>query len=146
MELLVKPEILTSYIYIYNLSCCTVVCKNFASYQAYPNYRWDSIRHAKGKTFLNKRDTSVSILMEVRHVYREIWFDVCLWQEIFLFATTSKRPNDVQCSSHVWKRQRIPFRTWRFIPLIKWLWAAPQDQKWVQWFWNNGRSGDTWGK
>jgi hypothetical protein len=26
------------------LSCCTVVCKHFASYQDYPNYRWDLIR------------------------------------------------------------------------------------------------------
>jgi hypothetical protein len=65
MELLVKPEILTSYIYmdlrlatlksvsIYlphnvstlnqcrKLSCGTVVCKHFASYQGYPTYRWD---------------------------------------------------------------------------------------------------------
>jgi hypothetical protein len=72
MELLVKPEILTSYIYmdlsltmlkavsIYllhnvstlnqcrKLSCGTVVCKHFASYQYYPNYRWDLIRCAKG--------------------------------------------------------------------------------------------------
>jgi hypothetical protein len=62
MELLVKPEILTLYIYVprlttlkaisfyllYNistlnqcrkLSCGTVVCKHFASYQGYPNYR-----------------------------------------------------------------------------------------------------------
>jgi hypothetical protein len=46
MELLVKPEILTSY--IYKLSCGTVVCKNFDSYQGYPNYRWDLIRYAKG--------------------------------------------------------------------------------------------------
>jgi hypothetical protein len=45
-ELLVKPEILTSY--IYKLSCGTVVCKNFASYEGYPNYRWDLIRYAKG--------------------------------------------------------------------------------------------------
>jgi hypothetical protein len=67
-ELLVKPKILTSYIYIdlhlvtlkavsfyllYNvstlneyrkLSCVTVVCKHFASYQDYPNYKWDLIR------------------------------------------------------------------------------------------------------
>jgi hypothetical protein len=77
MELLVKPEILTSYIYIYiyiygpsfgnaesrlflfaaerstlnqyrKLSCGTVVCKYFASYQGCPNYRWDLIRYAKG--------------------------------------------------------------------------------------------------
>jgi hypothetical protein len=35
MELPVKPQILTSYIhiYIYKLSCGTVVCKHFASYQ-----------------------------------------------------------------------------------------------------------------
>jgi hypothetical protein len=46
MELLVKPEILTSY--VYKLSCVTVVCKNLASYQGYPNYRWDLIRYAKG--------------------------------------------------------------------------------------------------
>jgi hypothetical protein len=29
-------------------SCGTVVCKHFASYQGYPNYRWDLIRYAKG--------------------------------------------------------------------------------------------------
>jgi hypothetical protein len=68
MELLVKPEILTSYIYLdlrlaklkaasfylmhivstldqyRKFSCGTVVCKHFASYQDYPNYRWDLIR------------------------------------------------------------------------------------------------------
>jgi hypothetical protein len=63
MELLVKPEILTLYIYmdlhlatlkaisfylLHNqcrkFSCVTVVCKHFASYQDYPNYRWDLIR------------------------------------------------------------------------------------------------------
>jgi hypothetical protein len=27
-----------------NFSCVTVVCKHFASYQAYPNYKWDSIK------------------------------------------------------------------------------------------------------
>jgi hypothetical protein len=68
-ELLVKPEILM-YIYTYmdlrlatlkavsfyllhNVStlhqcrkfcCVTVVCKHFASYQGYPNYKWDLIR------------------------------------------------------------------------------------------------------
>jgi hypothetical protein len=64
MELLAKPEILTSYIYgptfgnaesrlflfavqcfntesMLKLSCVTVVCKHFASYEGYPNYRWD---------------------------------------------------------------------------------------------------------
>jgi hypothetical protein len=46
MELPVKPEILTSY--IHKLSCGTVVCKHFASFQGYPNYRWDLIRYAKG--------------------------------------------------------------------------------------------------
>jgi hypothetical protein len=30
------------------LSCVTVVCKHFASYQGYPNYRWDLIWYAKG--------------------------------------------------------------------------------------------------
>jgi hypothetical protein len=25
------------------LSCGTIVCKHFASYQGYPNYRWDLI-------------------------------------------------------------------------------------------------------
>jgi hypothetical protein len=72
MELRVKPEILTSYTYmdvrlstlkavsfylLHNVStlnqcikllCGTVVCKNFASYQGNPNYRWDLIRYAKG--------------------------------------------------------------------------------------------------
>jgi hypothetical protein len=48
MELPVKPEILTSYIHIYKLSCGTIVCKHFASYQGYPNYIWDLIRYAKG--------------------------------------------------------------------------------------------------
>jgi hypothetical protein len=71
MELLVKPEILTSYIYtvyidlglaklkavsfylLHNVltlnqcrkfSCVTVGCKHFASYQDYPKYKWDLIR------------------------------------------------------------------------------------------------------
>jgi hypothetical protein len=68
MELRVKPGILTSYIYgptfgnaerrlflfaaqCFNqvnqyrkVSCVTVVCKHFASYQDYPNYKWDLIR------------------------------------------------------------------------------------------------------
>jgi hypothetical protein len=30
------------------LACGTVVCKHFASYQGYPNYRWDLNRYAKG--------------------------------------------------------------------------------------------------
>jgi hypothetical protein len=29
-------------------SCVTVVCKYFASYQDYPNYKWDLIRSPKG--------------------------------------------------------------------------------------------------
>jgi hypothetical protein len=29
-------------------SCVTVVCKQFASYQGYPNYRWYLIWYAKG--------------------------------------------------------------------------------------------------
>jgi hypothetical protein len=73
MELLVKPQLLTSYIYgptfgnaesrlflkylLYSvsklnqckkLSYGTVVCKHFSSYQGYPNYRWDLIPYAKG--------------------------------------------------------------------------------------------------
>jgi hypothetical protein len=75
MELLVKPKILRRVnIYTYmdlrlatlkavcfyllhnvstlnqcrKLSCGTVVCNHFASYQVYPNYRWDLIRQTKG--------------------------------------------------------------------------------------------------
>jgi hypothetical protein len=63
MELLVKLEILTSYTFgnaesrlflfaaqcfniesMHKVSCGTVVCKHFASYQGYSNYRWDLIR------------------------------------------------------------------------------------------------------
>jgi hypothetical protein len=67
MELLVKLEILMSYIYgptfgnaesrlflfaaqcfnielMHKVSCVTVVCKHFTSYQDYPNYKWDLIR------------------------------------------------------------------------------------------------------
>jgi hypothetical protein len=68
MELLVKPETLTSYVYMdlrlatlkavalylqHNVSilyqcrkfsCVTVMFKHFASYQGYPNYKWDLIR------------------------------------------------------------------------------------------------------
>jgi hypothetical protein len=68
MELLVKSETLTSYIYmdlrlatlkavsfylLHNVStlnqcrkvsCITVVYKHFASYQDYPNYKWNLIR------------------------------------------------------------------------------------------------------
>jgi hypothetical protein len=67
MELLVKPESLThiymdlrlaklkavSFYFLHNvltlnqfrkISCVKVVCKHFASYQDYPNYKWDLIR------------------------------------------------------------------------------------------------------
>jgi hypothetical protein len=66
MELLVKPEIIKSYMYgptfciaesrlylLHNvstlnqcrkISCVTFVCKHFASYQVYHNYKWDLIR------------------------------------------------------------------------------------------------------
>jgi hypothetical protein len=67
MELLVKTEILTSCInvptfgnaesslFLFAAQCFNTesmqkvilwhsVCKNFASYQGYPNYRWDLIR------------------------------------------------------------------------------------------------------
>jgi hypothetical protein len=67
MELLVKPEILTLYVYMdlhlatlkavsfylmHNVStlnkrrkfpCVTVMCKHFASYQDYPNYKLDLV-------------------------------------------------------------------------------------------------------
>jgi hypothetical protein len=33
------------------LSCGTGVCKHFASYQGYPNYRLDLIRYAKAAFF-----------------------------------------------------------------------------------------------
>jgi hypothetical protein len=72
MELLVNPEILMLYIYMdlrlatlkavsfcllqnvstlnqcRKLSCGTVVCKHFATYQRYPKYSWDLIRYVKG--------------------------------------------------------------------------------------------------
>jgi hypothetical protein len=72
MELFVKSEILTSCMYMdlrlatlkaatfyllhivstlnqcRKFSCVTVVCKHFANYEGYPNYRWDLIRYAKG--------------------------------------------------------------------------------------------------
>jgi hypothetical protein len=31
-----------------NFPCVTVVCKQFASYQGYPDYKWDLIQYAKG--------------------------------------------------------------------------------------------------
>jgi hypothetical protein len=34
------------------LSCGTVVCKNFASYHCYLNYKWDLIRYVKCQTTL----------------------------------------------------------------------------------------------
>jgi hypothetical protein len=71
MELLVKAKMLTLYIYgrmfgnaeshffLFAAQCfntesmqkvilCHIVCKHFASYKSYPNYRWDLIRYAKG--------------------------------------------------------------------------------------------------
>jgi hypothetical protein len=72
MELLVKPEILMSYIYgptfgnaesrlfLFAAQCFNIksmqkdpvaqLCVNtlLATYQGYPNYRWDLIRYAKG--------------------------------------------------------------------------------------------------
>jgi hypothetical protein len=67
----VKPVILTSYMYGLNLAtlkavsfyllhnvstliqcrkfyCVTVVCKHFASYQDYRNYKWGLVRQPKG--------------------------------------------------------------------------------------------------
>jgi hypothetical protein len=56
MELLVKPEILTSYIYGSTIGNAEIrlflfaaQCFNTESMQkGYPNYRWDLIRYAKG--------------------------------------------------------------------------------------------------
>jgi hypothetical protein len=56
MELLVKPEILTSYVYgptfgnaEIRLFLFVAQCFNTESMQkAYPNYRWDLIRYVKG--------------------------------------------------------------------------------------------------
>jgi hypothetical protein len=72
IENMVKPEILTSYIYgptfgnaesrlflfaaqyfnTYSMQKVSLwhscVCEHFASYQYYPNYRWDLVRYAKG--------------------------------------------------------------------------------------------------
>jgi hypothetical protein len=71
MQLLVKPENLTSYkygptfgnaesrLFLFAAKCfktesmqkvilCHIVCKHFACYQGYTNYRWDLIRYAKG--------------------------------------------------------------------------------------------------
>jgi hypothetical protein len=40
------------------LSCGTLVCKHFASYQGYPNYRWDLILHPEES---------------IQHVQDKIW-------------------------------------------------------------------------
>jgi hypothetical protein len=66
MELLVKPQILTSYIYgptfgnaeirlyLFTAQCFNtesmqkvILCKHFASYQGYPKYRLELTRYAK---------------------------------------------------------------------------------------------------
>jgi hypothetical protein len=39
------------------LSCVTIVCKHFASYQGYPNYRWD---------------LTLSLLMSHTYIYMEL--------------------------------------------------------------------------
>jgi hypothetical protein len=52
MDLRLATLIAVSFYFLHNfstlnqcrkLSCGTVVCKHFASYQGYPNYRWDLI-------------------------------------------------------------------------------------------------------
>jgi hypothetical protein len=45
---ILRVNVISYTVYIYKLSCVTVVCKHFASYQGYPNYRWDLIRYTKG--------------------------------------------------------------------------------------------------
>jgi hypothetical protein len=35
-------------------SCVTVVCKHFASYQGYPNYKWDLIWYTKGQVSVSQ--------------------------------------------------------------------------------------------
>jgi hypothetical protein len=44
-------------------SCVKFVCKHFASYQGYPNYRWDLIRYAKGYSRMHLLLTSHHITL-----------------------------------------------------------------------------------
>jgi hypothetical protein len=53
MDLLLATPKAVSFYLLHNVStlnqcrklcCVTVVCKQFASYQGYPNYKWDLIR------------------------------------------------------------------------------------------------------
>jgi hypothetical protein len=53
------------------LSCVTVVCKHFASYQGYPNYRWELIRWANGTHQLLAYADDVNILGGSVHAVRE---------------------------------------------------------------------------
>jgi hypothetical protein len=53
MELLVKPEILTSY--ISKLTCGTVVCKHFAGYQGYPNFGTLRVKERRGFSHLKRK-------------------------------------------------------------------------------------------
>jgi hypothetical protein len=55
------------------LSCDTVVCKHFASYQGYPNYRWDlpyfpvdNARVIYTKMFSKRKKTTVRVIHKVR--------------------------------------------------------------------------------
>jgi hypothetical protein len=103
MELLVKLENLTSYIYmnlrlatlkavsfylLQNVStqnqcrklyCGPVVCKHFASYKGYPNYRWDLIWYGKVKvqrwvylSVFSCRECPVDCQIAIKLLYSEI--------------------------------------------------------------------------
>jgi hypothetical protein len=77
------------------LSCGTVVCKHFANYQGYPNYRWDLIWYAKVKTFfplIVLHGTSVSSLSAI--------VDCTKWHWDIIFPRLHTRSLHLSVSLH----------------------------------------------
>jgi hypothetical protein len=65
------------------LSCDTFVCKHFASYQGYRNYRWDLIWYAKGQSnnlcVVKIRKVVKYVVLNIRHPLFE-GFEVLLFE------------------------------------------------------------------
>jgi hypothetical protein len=128
VDLLVKPEILTSYIYgptfddaesrpfvlvfaskrfntnkCRNLSCVTVVCKHFASYQGYLNYRWGLIGRLRVKvdTIIEDPDIGSFVRCEPHYI-------VCYVINCFpVFDSLEKRLAHLKRSNYTLKRKHM---------------------------------------
>jgi hypothetical protein len=58
-------------------SCVTVVCKHFAGYQGYPNYRWDLIRYASN---LREWYCIPCVMLTAARLLAKLAQSLCVWE------------------------------------------------------------------